>query len=195
MQQNQNTQPPSPLGNSNWFGEVIGGLYRAVCLTVEVFVHRTFGYRYVGAGLAGVVILLAFSTLFPNDDPLPLLCFTGAYLILWIMATASLLIRRWRSRDRQHSHYTGRPWLWQWLLPSWKEDNFKHLEAIAIGLLGTAIHPWTHPLGDYLVMAASMVLARNYCLAVRQRDQAIAMNDMVIEQQMVVDRFRDLQQR
>jgi hypothetical protein len=51
------------------------------------------------------------------------------------------------------------------------------------------------PLGDYLMFAASFVLLRGYNLAMQRRERAVAMNDRVIEQKIVAERFREMQER
>jgi hypothetical protein len=148
----------------------------------------------VGCGFMGMVIIFVFSLFFVGQDLRPLHCFLVAYGVLWLIATVSMLIRCWHGKDTVHSKYTGLPYLWR-LLPNWKEVNVKHLEALAAILLGYGVHYLNRPLGDYLMMAASLVFLRGYNHAVQQRDRAIEMNDAVIEQQLVAERFRDMQGR
>jgi hypothetical protein len=172
----------------------VEGLVRAIALTVEVFLHYGFGCRYVGCGFMGIVVILAFALHFPDQNLHPLLCYMVAFGALWLIATVSMLIRVWRGKDTVHSKYTGRPYLWR-LLPNWKEMNVKHLESLAVILLGYGVHYLNRPLGDYLMIAASLVFVRGYSLAIQQRDRAVAMNDAVIEQQIVAERFRDMREQ
>jgi hypothetical protein len=193
--QKQSQQPQqASQATSRVIAELIEGVARSICLTVEVFLHRGFGSRYVGYGLVGTVVIFVFSLFFAGQDIRPLFCFLVAYGVLWLIATAGTLIRRWRGKAMVHSRYTGFPFLCR-LLPNWKEENVKHLEALAMILLGYGIHHLNRPLGDYLMMAAALVFLRGYNLAAQQRDRAVEMNDSVIEQQLVAERFRDMQER
>jgi hypothetical protein len=181
-------------GGARVAAELIDGISRSICLTIEVFLHRGFGSRYVGCGFMGVVVIFIFAMLFPPLDVFPLYCYMMAYGVLWLIATVSMLIRCWGGRDKVHSKYTGRPYLWR-LLPNWKEVNVKQLEAFAVIVLGYGVHHLSRPLGDYLMIAASIVFLRGYNMALQQRTRAIELNDMVIEERLVADRFHDMQER
>ena len=193
QQRTQNPQPQSPE-NGQLLACLVEGIARAIALTVEVFLHRGFGCRYVGCGMMGTGIIFVFAEFFPTEDPRPILCFLIAYAVLWLIATVGVLIRHWRGNDPVHSRYTGRPYLWH-LLPGWKEENVKHLEALAVILLGYGVHFLNRPLGDYLMFAASLVFLRGYNLAATRRSRAVEMNDSVIDQRLVAQRFRDMQER
>ena len=147
----------------------------------------------MGCGLLGTVVIFVFAQFFPTEDPRPIFCFLIAYTVMWLIAMAGVLIRRCRRNDPVHSRYTGRPYLWH-LFPSWKEENVKHLESLAVALLGYGVHCLDRPLGDYLMFAASLVFLRGYNLAATRRSRAVEMNDSVIEQKIVAERFRDMQE-
>jgi hypothetical protein len=193
QQRSQNPQQSSQAG-AQVVAELIEALGRSICLTIEVFLHRGFGSRYVGCGFLGMAVIFVFAKFFPGQDVLPLYCYMAAYGVLWLITAVSTLIRCWRGKDRVHSRYTGRPYLWR-LLPNWKEMNVKHLEALAVILLGFGVHYLNPPLGYYLMMAASLVFLRGYSMAVEQRTRAVELNDMVIEEKLVADQFRDMQER
>jgi hypothetical protein len=179
--------------NARIFADLVQGLARSICLTVEVFLRRGFGRRYVGCGFMGVVVIFFFAQCFPYQDDRLLYCYLVVYGILWLFACVNVLIRCWRGKNNGHSHYSGTPYLWR-LLPSWKVENVKKLEALAVILLGYGVHYLNRPLGDYLMLAAALVFMRAYNLVVQQRDAAIQMNDRAIEQRQVAERFREMQQ-
>jgi hypothetical protein len=184
-----NQQAPQPEGRL--LAGLIQGICRSIALTVEVFLHGGFGCRYVGCGFMGVVLIYGFSLWFPPQEILPLLWYGAIYGILWLIATANVLIRWWRGRSRMHSLYAGRPLLWR-VIPTWKETNVKQVEALAVILLGLGVHCLSRPLGDYLMLAATLVFLRAYGFAAEQRSRAVELNDSVIEQQLVAERFRDV---
>ena len=177
-------------------GEVIKLTTRSVCLSIELLLHETFGLDYVQGGPMVILVAFAFLHWFPGDDPRPLAVYVMVVLALWVNATAQALLRRyWRGRAGEgliHSRYTGRPFVLG-LVPRWPESTVKQLEAVGVVLLGLAVRRANHPLGDYVVGAASVLLLRTYCTAARERGEAVAMADAMIDQTLAGQRFRDLQ--
>lgn len=191
--QQQGNQPGGSPGADRMFIEMIQGMIRAVCLSIEVFFRRDFGTNYIGSGFMGVVAMWIFSMFFPPQDFAPLMYFSILYCAVWLVALTCTMIRYWRGKDRLHSKYSGRPFLWR-LLPRWKEENVKHLDAAIALLLGYGVHHLNIPLGDYLMTAASVVLLRDYAIGSDQRTRAVEMNDRVIEQKLVAEKFRSMQE-
>ena len=118
---------------------MLQGLFRGTLLTVEVFLHRGFGFRYLNCGIMGIVGIMAFAQCFPHDDTRFLYGYMAAFGVLWLVAGINVLRRGWRGGNHMHCRYSGEPHLRR-LLPYWREENVKHLEAIAVILLGFAIH-------------------------------------------------------
>jgi hypothetical protein len=192
QQQSTARQQQQADASARIMAEFIDGIGRAIALTVEVFLHRGFGSRYVGCGFIGVVIIFLFSMLFPGQNTSALLGFAALYGVMWLVALVNVGIRRWRKMNGVHSLYNGRPHLSR-LLPNWKETNVKHVESLTAFLLGFGVHCLNRPLGDYLMFAAAFVFVRGYNLAVQRRDRAIRMNDQMIEQRLVAEQFREMQ--
>jgi hypothetical protein len=188
--QPQNRRPQSDLG-PQLIGELIEGIGRSICLTLEVFTRRGFGSRYVGCGFMGVVVIFLFSLFFPGQDIRVLLGFAVLYVIFWLIAFVNAGIRRWRRLEKMHSLYNGRPHIWRFL-PNWKEKNVKHVEALAAILFGFGVHLLNRPLGDFLMIAAIFVFLRGYNDGIRVRDRAIRMSDALIEQKVVAEQFREI---
>jgi hypothetical protein len=192
---------PQGSGRSNLPADLSGylvaafieALVRAPAMTLEVFLHCEFGHNYIGCGFMGVVIIYMFAALFPEQNQGPLLWFATAYLVRWLFVSIRAVIRYWRGKELVHSRYNGRPYLWT-LISSWKEVNVKHLESAAVLVLGFVVHSANRPLGDYLMVAATLLLVRGYHFDTQQRDRAVALNDSVIEQRMVAERFREMQE-
>jgi hypothetical protein len=183
-------QPPGP--ESRLLGELIGGIARSLCLSVEAFCHTRFGSGYVGCGPMGLIVLWAFAAAFPADDLRPLLGYEAAFAVAWLVAVAGVLRRRWRRGEVPHRKYSGRPIL-MGLLRGWREPNVKHAEALAVVLAGWAVHLANRPLGDYLLLAGSLVFLRNWALVAERRHQAAEMHDHALEQREVADLFGDMQ--
>jgi hypothetical protein len=187
----------SSSGQRDLAGEFILGMFentaRALSLTVEVFLHRGFGARYVGCGFLGVLLILFTSMWFPPESVMPLQWFAFTYFFFWLIAVVNVAIRYWRGTDKAHTRYNGFPLLC-WLLPSWKETNVKYLEAVCVIVLGSVLIHLSKPLGDYIMVASGFVLIRAWGLASQRRNQALDLRDSVIEQQMVAEEFRAMQE-
>jgi hypothetical protein len=185
----QSSQASTELGR-----QLLEGSFRSVCLTVEVFLHRGFGSSYVSGGFLGVIVIYLFSLFFNPQNILPLLGFAVVYAAFWLLAALCALIRYWRGADKMHSKYTGKPFLWR-LMPGWKEENVKHLEAFIVIAVGYGVHYLNAPLGYYLMTAAVVLLLRGYGRVSEQRSRALELNDKVIEQKLVAERFRTMQEQ
>ena len=190
-QQSQRSQQAGEA-NARMFAELVSGVVRSVALTVEVFVHRGFGSGYVGCGPIAVGVIWLFSLFFQGQNVLPLLAFAALYAVAWLAAAVGTAVRSWRRRDRPHTLYAGRPHLLR-LVPRWGESRVKHAEGPAVVLLGWGVRHLNVPLGDYLMVAGSVVFLRVYALVAQQRQAAAAMHDRAIEQGDVAERFRDIQ--
>jgi len=173
--------------------EMVESVARSISLTVEVFLHKRFGPRYIGCGFFGVLIILFFTMWFPPQTIVPLEWFAIAYGVWWLVAAINAAIRFFRKQDKMHTRYNGYPYLWR-LLPRWQETSAKYLEALLAILLGYGVHHLNKPLGDYLMLAASFVLLRAYGSDSEQRTKALDLNDSVIEQRMIAERFRAMQE-
>src|ERR1019366_3760995 len=77
----------------------IEALGRSIALSVEVFLHRGFGARYVNCGFLGIIVLFFFPAWFQHQDPLFVWAYMVAYGVLWAIAGISALKRRWRGKD------------------------------------------------------------------------------------------------
>jgi hypothetical protein len=194
QQSSRNDSSHSSQGSSETTRQLMEGSFRAICLTVEVFLHRGFGSRYVSGGFLGVIVIYLFSLMFNPQDISPLLGFAFVYLIVWLITTLCVLIRYCRGKDKMHAKYTGRPILWR-LLPGWKEDKVKHLEAVIVIAAGYGVHYLNAPLGCYIMTAAVVLLLRNYARVSELRRRAVDMNDKVIEQNIVAEHFRAMQEQ
>jgi hypothetical protein len=190
-QQSQRSQQAADA-DARMLGELVSGVVRSVALSVEVFLHRGFGSGYVGCGPIAIGVIWVFVLHFQGQNVAPLLAFAGVYAVAWLAAAVGTAVRSWRRRDRLHTLYAGRPHLLR-LVPRWGESRVKHLEGPAVVLLGWVVRHLNVPLGDYLMVAGSVVFLRVYSLAAQQRHAATAMHDRAIEQGDVAERFRDIQ--
>jgi len=99
---------------------------------------------------------------------------------------------RHAGKVRVHSMYCGAPHLWR-LLPGWREEYVKHVEAIALMGLGFGVRWLNLPMGNYLIFAASLLLIRSVKLAYDLHCRVTHMQDSALEQKYVAEQFRRYQ--
>jgi hypothetical protein len=194
MPQQQPQQQGQGPDGSILFKSLIKGIISGFCLTIEAFIHRSFGRYYITSGFAGVLVIFGFLAFFPDDNQTPLICFLAAYAVVWLVGMIAMGIRCWRGPDTLHSSYTGDPYVRR-LLPTMKEETVKTLESLTVFGVGFWVACLNRPLGDYLMLASTLMFLRGVLLVSRLRAEATEMNDMMIEQKIVAARVRDMQGR
>lgn len=181
---------PDPIGDLRKANAV--GLWwcQVWAIAMEVFWHHRIGSRYLDFQAAAVVPLIFGYALFWRDvDLWPLMYFLFAYLGACMLHG----VGRWRwlwGPELGHSRYTGTPHLLRFT-PWIDEVTFKRwVEPMLTLVIGAAVCAWSPPLGVFLMIGA-VALAGSCaeCIARDQRRDA-DMNDAVIEQQWVAERFR-----
>src|ERR1700759_4854793 len=84
-------------------------LVSACAASVEVFLHRRFGERYLGVQAAAVLLLIPGYCLgWQGYNVQPMFLLWIAYLLMCLAHRVGGLIARWRG-ERGHSYYTGWP--------------------------------------------------------------------------------------
>lgn len=182
-------------GSSDSPGSTLAfGLFfcRTLAASVEVFLHREIGERYLGLQAAAVLLLVPiFSLGFPGREIGPLLLFLVAYLVMCAVARVGSLVRRFRGRT-WHTYYTGWPRL---MSPRTKcsELTFKRFIEPALllsgGVLLLAIN---RPLGAYLMLAGVGLFISVSATVIEARTRALDMYDALLQQELLAAQFREL---
>ncbi len=166
---------------------------RAWATSLAVFLHRDIGDRYLGWNAAAVLLLVPLYLLgWKGYDSEPMLLFLLAYTGLCCLARAGAVARRVRG-EQFHSLYTGWP---RFLGPKAKISELamkKFWEPAVTFALGWAVREGIDaPLGTYLMLGGIClsITVRTSC-AVDDK-QALDLNDAVIEQEMIAERFREM---
>jgi hypothetical protein len=173
-------------------GEIVKAFVRSIALSLEIFLHAQIGSNYIDCGVAGILVLFIFRNLFDLSEGAPLFWFTVVFALVWFCRMCKSIYLRHRNRLRTHSMYCGRPHLWR-LLPSWREEYVKHLEALVMIGLGFAVRLLNHPMGDYLIMAATLMLIRSVKLAFDLYRRVVDMQDSALEQRYIGQQFQQWQ--
>ena len=187
--QNQPSPRPSTTPQA---GNLLFLLINAWALTVQVFLRKGFGSRYIGIqAFFGLAILLTYILFCDVHNGAPVAWFILAYSG---MAATQRLAAGCRSLngDTTHSRYSG----WPVILGSQarvSEATVKqYVEPMLVFTIALAVGPFNPPMGYYLFIAGFCLMLSAYESEYRVRLRTMEMNDAVMEQQEIGGRFREL---
>lgn len=184
------SQPNGPADQSLF--EILKAMVRSVALSLEIFLHGPMGINYIDSGIAAILILFVYRSTVPPSEGSPLFWFTVLYTVVWFCRMCKSIYLRHAGKSRVHSMYCGAPHLWR-LLPGWREEYVKHVEAIALIGLGFGVRWLNRPMGNYLIFAASLMLVRSVKLAYDLHCRVTDMQDRALEQKYVAEQFKRYQ--
>jgi hypothetical protein len=180
----------SNAGGNGW--PVVVFLVQAWATSVEVFLHRRFGERYLGVQAAAILLLIpVYCLAWPHQDLQPMIGFLLFYVLMCAIHRIDGLASRLRGM-RCHSYYTGWPHLMGLLKRANEVTVKRYAEPLLVLGIGYFIRGGNPPLGTYLI-GSSLCLFLSVTLSEEQsRQRALDLNDAVIDQQQVSERFRTM---
>ena len=163
----------------------------AFATSVAVGLRYDFGKRYFGSQAALVLLIVPlFALFFPHDNVGPLFGFVLVYLCAIIFHRGRRLTGR--TKWAGHSYYNGRPWLAD-LQPNRKEADIKRMTDPVLAIsVGFSICWLNVPLGSYVAVAGFCLFFIENLNATSLAERAMDLNDAVLEQQHVAERFRQM---
>ncbi len=166
---------------------------RSLAVSVELFLHRGFGDRYLGLpAAAGVPLILVFPIFWHGHDVGPLFGFLFAYMAMFLIERGRQLARFVRGGSCEHTYYSGRPWA----LSVWRrldETKVKCLwEPLLVLLLGALIMDFSQPLGGYLMLASAGLMVSANATRAQTHARVLDMHDAWIDQRNVMDELRGM---
>jgi hypothetical protein len=184
---------PDHRRDSDMAARLAAGMLAASAVSVEVFLRRNFGSRYLGLQALGVPLLVGFHCyLFRDGNCAPFKPFLLAYLAALVLHRLGRL-RRWcQGQPEGHSRYAGDSWV-PAVIPWLSDATAKWLvePALVFAAAGAAL-PYSKPFAAYLLLAGVSLRALDAAGAVWRREQDRDLNDLVIEQESAAERFRRL---
>jgi hypothetical protein len=192
MNQDQNQVPSGPMQFKTFLSWVVF-IAGALAASLEVFLHRRFGERYLGLQAAVVLLIVPFYSLFwEGYDPTPLLQFLLAYVVMCALARIGIMARLRRGGAQEHSRYNGFPRLMA-ITRRISERTIKCVvEPMLVFFVGVFTMPTSEPLGGYLMLAALGLLISTQLTAGYERIRALDMYDAYVNQNQVAQDFRDM---
>ena len=159
--------------------------------SVEVFLRHSFGCRYLGWQAVVVIPVVMFHLAYSGDNhPGALTLFLTLYIVMGLLHRMSAFLAGWRG-EIVHSRYNGYPLLLprsmrqqQLLFKRWVDP----LIVIALGYW--ILNAGERLLGTYLIFAGLALRFQGWLINQHQSILLLDMRDAAIEQQILVDRFR-----
>jgi hypothetical protein len=187
-----NQQQGSGNGNNGGnAGHWVMLFLRSIAVTLQVFLHRKFGSRFIGSqGFVGLLVIVFFGAFIGVPGTTGLTAFLLAYLFACLVARAHIDARKRRGGDTEHSMYSGWPLLMS-VFPRCSELKVKRfIEPAFVVIVAAAVMNFFPALGLYLLMAGGVLFTVvNYDEAEEQR-RVQNMQDAVIEASQRAERFR-----
>jgi hypothetical protein len=194
-EEQQALEQPKNNGNGNGY-HVVMLILRSISATVEVFLHKGFGSRYIGfQGFLGIFAILIFAAMIPVPGTWGLILFLFAYLKACLYARAGIVWRKLRGQEHEHTLYSGYPYLMRLFRRSNEMTIKRYIEPIVVFLAGCAFSYFVPALALYLFMAAGALFLSVNEAEAYQRRQTQVMHDAVIEAQQRAERFRSMSGR
>ncbi len=187
----QSHDPQSPLDDTRRTMNLALLVIAAYATSLEVFLRRGIGSRYLGWQAVGVLILVPLHAYaLPRHRADGLTLFLVAYLVACVVQRLGMLWNHWRGMT-VHSRYSGYPWLLEshvrmseTTFKTWIEPPFVALCAWGIQLYVDRL------LGTYLLLAACALHLQCRLWTQQEHIQQLDLRDGWIEQQMRASRFR-----
>jgi hypothetical protein len=166
-------------------------IFRSIAVTVEVFLHRDFGARYIGTqGFVGLLVIFFFAAFVGVPGTGGLMVFLMAYLFVSFVARLQIDRRKRCGLDPQHSRYTGWPYLMP-LFPRCSELTVKRfIEPAFVAIVAAVVMNFVPALGLYLLMAAGVLFTMVNHDEAQEQQRIQNMQDSFIDARDRTERFR-----
>jgi hypothetical protein len=171
----------------------LGFVVRTWATSVEVLLHKRVGDRYLGLQAAAVLLLIPIYSMFWQGYNVgPLMWFLLVYLGAVAVARLNVVTRK-RNGIRIHSFYTGFPRCMNKRTKMTELRCKQYFEPLYVASAGLGLYLLgEQPLGAYLMIAGACLYISVTMAAIQFDQRAAAMNDQVIEQEYVAERFREM---
>jgi hypothetical protein len=195
MQQQEQQQPGgwTPIQDAqkaaNWF--VLAA--RVLASPLEVILRKNFGSKYFGIPSAVALFTVPMWALFwPDASPVGLWVLWVLFIVMQLRARLES-VRMIAKGEVVHTRFNGSPRLAS-VFKRMPEQKIKAgLEPLLVFIVGVLLMQVSPPLGSYLMVAAFSLGFNHSVIEAVERAQALEMNDALIEQQSVAERFRNMQ--
>lgn len=191
---------PQPQQHNPWVAVPLGIrlallVVRGFAVTMEVFLRRDFGLRYIGPqGLMAFLIVPLFALAHKGEVVWPVWFFFGCFTVQVFVARIGSL-QHCSIGHLVHANYSGRP-LVQRFVPRLGEMTIKCLvEPVLTAAVGAAVFQLNHPLGGFIVIGALCLFVSAQVIHGYEERRMRDMADALIEARMLSERLESVRSR
>ncbi len=167
-------------------------IIRGGAASVELFLHRRFGVRYMSLFVGtGFLVICVYFYFIPVKQNKAFLAYGILFVVSWLLTSIKTWIR-YSMGDNEHSLYRGYPRLLSRNRPHREYLTKQFVEPALVGFAGVCTLDLNAPLGIYWIFAAMCVFAANANDRRVQNREAMIMHDAVVEQQLRASRFQQI---
>ena len=160
--------------------------------SIEVFLHRGMGERYLGPQAVFVLFLVPLHTGFMRtQDP----SLTGLFLLAYLgacLGQRAVIFAQRRTGQVVHSRYNGYPWL---LGSKSRIDELTwkgRVEPLLVILAGVLFAILDEAFGSYIMTAGGAMFLKNLMHQQLRSEELMDMQDSLVEQQQRAAQFRQM---
>lgn len=196
--QSQQPQPSqstwTPLQDAKQALVLLCFLSRIFAFPVEVVLRVRMGVCYGGiASVFAIIVIPVWTCFFPWPDGGLIILFWFLQLFMQLRGRIESLWRFFKDKG-DHSRYNGSPRLAS-LFKRTPEISIKRVyEPILVLLLAATAATLSPSLASYLAVAAFALIFNNAVIDAAERGRLRELNDGLLEQQQLAERFRELRQ-
>ena len=189
MSQPQSQPEPSDIQSSMNLLMVVLHIYST---SIEVFLHRGMGARYLGLQAVFVLFLVPLHTGFMRTkDP----SLTGLFLLAYLgacLGQRAIMLARQRTGEVVHSRYNGYPWI---LGAKSRIDELTwkgRVEPLLVVLGGVLFACLDEGFGSFVMTAGGAMFLKNLMHQQLRSQELMDMQDSLVEQQQRAAQFRQM---
>lgn len=172
--------------------KLLFAMVRGGAVSVELFLHRGFGLRYVTQyGLMGVGLMMFYLAWWPPEEFGPFVVYFLLFVALCLLRILGAWIRFWRG-DSEHTLYGGFPVLLRRRLAHREYKVKQFFEPLLVAIVGAYTIQWDRVLGIYWIGAGVCLFISNAWERRWLNWQALALHDATLEQQHSFRRFQEI---
>ena len=187
---NQQQQPIDPIQDTKAMLNGLMFLCMSYSTSVEVFLHRNMGERYLGFQAVAVLLLVPLHTVFMETrDPELTAWFLLFYLLFCFVQRCNMWERRKRGQF-EHSQYNGYPLLRgekatisEIAVKTWAEPGL-------VALVGLLLCQHDRAFGTFIMTCGASMCIKGLVGYQLREAEVTDMRDSMIEQQQKANRFR-----
>ncbi len=182
-----------PMQKAQTGANILVFVARVLATPLEVCLRRNFGTRYFGFQALGALVAIGlWASMWPGTDGRPVVWFWWFVVLMFLRARRES-IRLSGKGASIHTRYNGWPRLAA-VFKRMPEAKIKaSVEPVVSGIAGLALLTVSEALGSLLIVSAiALGMVQSTIEAVEQA-RASELNDALIEQQTLAERFREMQ--